>query len=150
MASAGYIQFLDYGKEASSFRWIGKSVTSANYDAELVLVDALRTALEAVTLGNRSRQVVKALDNEISSAAAGSAFAQREIKWLVTMVGDSSGDIYRREIPTADLTFLALNGEDMAAGTERTDLVDALEDLFRGDGDETVTVDTIKFVGRST
>lgn len=150
MPSKYTITFNDFGNETSTASFNGTALTAANFDAQLTLIGALRTALEAVTLGNTGKVSIHAVDTDVSSLPAGSAFAQREIKWLVSMVGNDTGKLYQREIPTADLQYLAPNSEEMIAGAVRTALVDAIQDFFEGDGGEAVTVSSIKFVGRKS
>lgn len=150
MAGKATFTVIDYGLETSSASFPLADFTAANYDAQIALVDALYTAIDGVSLGNIGGRRVLAEDFDLSSAPAGSAYAQRENKWLVSMTGDTSGKLYQRTIPCADLSLLEVNGEDMAAGAQRTALVAAIEAAFNGDGDETVTVNTIRFVGRNT
>lgn len=149
MASNWSLKMIDYDGEGSSFSLTGVDTSAANYDAQITLIGALRTAVEGVTLGNTGSISLTAFNSKISDAPAGSAFAQREIKWLVTIAGDTTGNLYQREIPTADLALLAPNSNEMATGAARTALVTAIEDYFRGQGNETGTVVSIKHVGRN-
>lgn len=144
------ITLIDYNNERTTFEIPAASVAAANFDAVNAELAALRTAIEGVTIGNTARTRLLAVDNDISGDPAGSAFAQREIKWLISMRGAVTGKLYQRELGTADLALLAPNTDDMATGAARTALVTALEDSFRGDQNETVTVVSIKFVGRNS
>lgn len=149
MASTGVITLIDYDGEKSSFTWQGKDIDETNLVAENALIGAMTAAINAVSLGNYAARRFNIEDLTVSSAFAGSAFAQREIKWLVTMVGVTSGKTYQRTIPMADLALLEPNTEDMVVAGGRDVLDPAIENIFRGDGGELVTVQSVKFVGRN-
>lgn len=111
---------------------------------------AFITAVDGVTLGvmGKDQRLIK--DTVLSNAAATSSFAQRENKWLVTVRGATTGKLYQFSVGTADLNLLTPNGEDMAVSAAQIAFIAAIEDLYRGNGFETVSVVSIKFVGRNT
>jgi len=150
MPSSQVFRFRDYGGEKSSFECPGILINAGNYAANEILLQNLSAALDLVTIGVIEHAIWKTLDDNISSAPVTNPFAQRETKWFVTLRGDSSLKLYSREIPTADLALLAPNSEEMIEGTQRTQLIDAIEAVFRGDANETATVISIKHVGRNT
>lgn len=78
-------------------------------------LEALRAALEAITLGGNESKALVAWVNDAKSAPAGPR-AQREIKWLVKYHEVTGGNpTHYLEIPCADLDLL---------DPDRTDAVD--------------------------
>jgi len=149
------ITFTDFGGETTTTGLRGATITSANYDAQVTLITALRAAMEAITLGVQRKYQIVAADNVLSTANAAVATAQREIKWLVTYHDNTSGKQYQSEIGTADLAGHITPGTDfapLADGAEIQDFVTAFEAFVRAPDDltHTVTIDSIRVVGRNT
>jgi len=150
MAGRYNLSFIDYGDERSSMGiWI-PTLTNANTDATLALLDTLKTATDAMTLGNAAGDQVTGRVQEFSGAPAGSVNAQRENKWLVSFTDDTTGSTGTTTIPTAMLTLLATNSDkiDMANATVIA-WIAAFEAVARSKAGNEVTVNGIKFVGRN-
>lgn len=143
----------DYSAEKTSISVSSQALTAANFDAQVTAWTALRTAIQALTLGITHKQ---SLNTEVmlSSALPTDPTAQREIKWLVSYQGDTSGKLFQVELGTADLT-----GGHLVANTDLADLTDsdwtafitAFEAFVRSPDSltETVTVVGARFVGRN-
>jgi len=149
MPGAYSLTLRDYGYELSNVRFMGDALTAVNLVAQSALVASLESAIDAVTLGTIAKSVIIA--NEIAGSAdpPTSQFAQRENKWLVVATDDVTGLTVRFELPTADLAQLETNGEDMAAGANRTALVSAIEAFAKSNAGNAITVQSIKFVARN-
>jgi hypothetical protein len=80
-------------------------------------------------------------------------YAQRELKWLITYQGDSSGKLFSIEIACPDITDNIVPATDLAdlASTDWAAWVTAFEDFARSPDDlaETVTVVSARLVGRN-
>lgn len=148
MAGKQLIGLREYGTEGkvSNVSIQVVDIDSANLDAQLTAFGVMRSAIEAVTLGNIVEYALVAEAVDTGAGIPTDKNAQRENKWLVTMRGQTSGKVYQRSIPTADLSLLSTNGVDMETGTPRTNLVLAFQIQFKGDGGEAVTVESIKYV----
>lgn len=144
------ITYGDFGNEKSAVRIRGIELTAANFDAQVTASVAVQDAIAAMTIGQKQR-VVYANDNQISSAAAASALAQREVKWLVSFTDDTNGKKGTLEIPCADLTLLPAGGSELLdlTDTEAAAFVSAFESYARSADGNTVTVDQIAFVARN-
>lgn len=147
MASKYDLAFRDYGKETSTVGVLGTTLTAANFDAQVALMAALRTAIEAMVVGETASRKIIALEEVISADPAASGLAQRENKWLVRYTDGTN--VFTLEIPTADLTLLENNSEFLSlTGTEGSDFVTAFEAYCVRNG-QAVTVLDIQFVGRN-
>jgi hypothetical protein len=104
--------YQDYTGEKSSLQVYIVDLTAGNIAATLTAMDVFTAAVDAVTLGNPIKNTVIAQEEVTGSGNAGSAFAQRESKWLCTYRDDVTNDIYTAEIPCADLQFL-VPGSDL-------------------------------------
>lgn len=139
----------DHGREVSTVRFRGVDLSAGNIVAQSGLIADLEAAIDAVTLGAIAKSTMIA--NEIVGTAdpASSPFAQREQKWLVVASDDVTGFPVRFEIPTADLDQLTANGEELAAGTNRTALISAIEAYAKSNAGNAVTVQRILYVSRN-
>jgi len=139
--------------ETASFSWAMPTATPANIAAQDTLVDNIVTAVNAVTLGvlGKREHIYERLF--ISRIRAASTSAQRENKWLVRYHGNITQDKFQLSIPTADLSLLPDGSEflDITAGVGLA-LADALEAALSSPNDttETITVDSVQFVGRNS
>jgi len=153
----GIAQFTmnDYSDESSRFEVFTGDITAISIAGFLTDFGALRTAVEAITLGVVKQESWIGDRTLLSSIPPTDPLAQRENKWRVVYVGDNSGKKYSVEIATAELggghlqaaaDFASLAETDMAA------FVTAFEDIEStpDDDEETVTVVSIQFVGRNT
>lgn len=153
MARANYT-VTDYSFEKSTAGFTGVATTAANYDAQQTAFSALRTAVNGIILGEPQKYQYIAVDFVNGNDRADSPYAQRENKWLVSYVGDTSGKLYQLEIPTADLADGHLVvGSDLAdlTNADIAAFVTAFESFQRAPDalTETVTVTQIRFVGRN-
>jgi hypothetical protein len=143
---------IDYGDEKTIFRANVAVLTAANFDAQATLRAALGTAIAGICIGNLNQVDYGNVDFQ-TNLAPDDPLAQRENKWLVQYVDDTTQQLYRCELGTADLT--ALDPNDRAhAHIGDADVVDAFVDAFEAyvlspDGNS-VTIKEITFVGRNT
>jgi len=99
----------DYDGEPSSMQVNTVEITAANLDAQATLATALRTALNAITIGVVEQAVIS--DNIWDTVAPTTdPFGQREIKWTI-IAQDTAGNKFKsNEVPTANLVLLE-NGD---------------------------------------
>lgn len=154
MTHLAQFQLLDYSDERSTTTIHVGAITAVSIAGFLTDFGALKTAIEGITLGVVSQESWVGDRTALSNTPPADAEAQREKKWLVRYTGDTSGKVYTLEIATAELggghllpmsDFADLTETDMAA------FVTAFEAIARtpDDDTETVTVQSIQFVGRS-
>jgi hypothetical protein len=129
-------------------------IDAANLATWLTGWTAFKTATDAIILGVQASEVINIYNTVISGALPASAFAQRELKVMVTYQGNDTLRKRRIEIPTPDLTALTLIGKDNVVLDDAGVMaawVTAFEALARmGDDDaEEVTVIGAKVVGRN-
>lgn len=150
MTSAVTMGVTDYDGEKSSFGFLIPTLSSANYDASLLVVDGIEAAINGVTLQDVSRKIVKGVDDPYGGAAA-DPNAQREMKWRViyTDTVDSIGN-GSFEIPCPDLSLLVPGTGEMntAAGAGAT-LVTTLEADVVSRLGNAIQVEKIVHVGRN-
>lgn len=155
MAHEAQFTLLDYSNERSSMKVNVGAITALSIGGFLTDFGALRAAIEGITLGVVAQEAWVGDRTTLSNTPPTDPEAQREKKWLVRYVGNTSGKVFQLEIPTAELggghllpmsDFADLTETDMAA------FVTAFEDIARTpDSDtETVTVQSIQYVGRRT
>jgi len=142
----------DYSNEKSTFQVNSIVLTAGNFAAESTEATALVTAVEALTIG----EVVKQTLNQIvldSPATPSNVYAQREVKWNVSYIGDSSGKLFSLEIAAPDLTDNLVDNTDLAdlSSTDWAAFIAAFEAFARSPDDlaETVTVTAARLVGRN-
>lgn len=132
------------------------TIDAASLAGWLTAFGTFKTATDAIISGVLSKETVRIYETELSSALPVSQWARRELKMLVTYVGDTSGDTFRIEVPTPDLDALTLETGDanyvniLDAGVMAS-WVTAFEAIARSPNDETetVTVETARIVGRN-
>lgn len=155
MPHKAIFQLLDYSNEKTTSTVYVGPITVGTIVGFLTQFGALRDAIEDITLGNISKESWVGDDTVLTNTPPTDAEAQREKKWLVRYTGDTTDKIYTLEIGTAELAGGHLQPmSDMADLTE-TDMaafVTAFEAIARtpDDDTETVTVQSIQFVGRNT
>lgn len=147
MPSTMYAVIQEFGADGrnTTIDFPSGDVTAANYDARVTLVDAWHDVIADIIIGTFAQTSLKSYVNEIADIKPANQFAQREERWTITMRGDSTGRLYQRSIPTANLALLSSNGEDMADGAVRTALVSFYELNFRGINGETIDVESVKY-----
>lgn len=152
MASRTNFTIRDYSNELSNFGVVSVTGTSGNLAAQLVFAASLSSAVENLTIGHLDKYgyQIFLLDNPITPT---NVYAQREVKWLVSYVGDTSGKSFSIEIAAPDLTGNIITNSDMAdlASADWVAFVSAFEDYARSpdNGTETVTVTGARVVGRN-
>ena len=149
MPSGYRITLRDYGGETSTFSVYGAEMSAAEYANIINEIADLETAIEGVTLGVLGRGVIEAVVNEGSAASATDVWAQRENKWMVEFADTVTGEVFRRELPTADLTLLQPGTElmNIASGAGLA-FVTAFETYVVSDAGNPVTVQRIRYVTR--
>lgn len=116
-----------------------------NIVAQTGLFDAWRAAVSAVSVGTPGAYALTALDGGPAKSPSADTTAQRENKWLVSFTDNVTGLAGSYTIPCYDHTLIGTDGENMAAGAERTALISATEDFVTSNAGNPVTVSSIKF-----
>ncbi len=101
-------KYNDVSGQSSTFGYNIISLTAANYDAQMVLIDALRDATEDVTSGELDGLKVLSRNSDSGAAKSSEAVARRELKWLVTYEDTTTLKKYQLEIPCPDVALVAL------------------------------------------
>jgi len=152
LATQNVIQITDYSNEKSSFGVTSITANAGNLAAQQTAAAALVGAVEDLTIGEVTRQAMNLIILDSPSIPT-SPYAQRELKWLVRYVGDSSGKIFSTEIAAPDITDNVVPNSDIAdlASTDWAAFVTAFESYVRSpdNGTETVTVLDARVVGRN-
>jgi len=152
VATQNTIQITDYSNEKSSFGVTSITANAGNLAAQQTAYAALFAAVEDLTIGEATKQIMS-LNIYDTPAIPTNPFAQREMKWLVTYVGDASGKLFTIEIAAPDITDNVLPNTDTAdlTSTDWAAFVTAFEAYVRSpdNGTETVTVLKAKLVGRN-
>jgi len=145
--------FWEYGTNAksSSVKVYSPALSAATFDAQEALRAAFESAIDAVTLGTAGSEKFLATETTVAKTPSANPLAQRENKWLVSMVEDTTGNPVTFTIPCADLSLLATDGENMdSTQAEYTALVAAVEAFVRSNDGNGVTVTSVKFRARSS
>jgi len=142
----------DYSNEKSTFGLTSITANAGNLAAQQTAAAALAGAVEDLTIGELVKQVQTLVILD-TPAIPTSPYAQRELKWLVSYVGDSSGKVFQCEIAAPDITDNVVANSDQAdlASTDWAAFVTAFESYVRSpdNGTETVTVLGARLVGRN-
>ncbi len=145
-------QITDYSNEKSNFSVNSTVLTAGNFAAQQTLAAALTTAVEALTIGELTKQIalVPVVD---TPAIPTDPYAQRELKWLVRYQGDSSGKLFSIEIAAPDITSNVVPNTDVAdiTSTDWAAFKTAFEAYAKSPDDvaETVTLIDARVVGRN-
>jgi len=152
MATQNTFQITDYSNEKSSFAVTSITANAGNLAAQQTAAAALASAVDDLIIGDLTKQVQSLVILD-TPAIPTNPYAQREIKWLVSYIGDSSGKIFSTEIAAPDLTDNTVANSDMAdlSSTDWAAFVTAFEAYVRSpdNGTETVTVLKAEVVGRN-
>jgi len=152
MATQNLIQITDYSNEKSSFGVTSITANAGNLAAQQTLAATLVGATEDLTIGEVTKQAMSLVILD-APAIPTNPYAQREMKWLVNYVGDTSGKTFSVEIAAPDITDNVVPNSDIAdlSSTDWAAWVDAFEDYARSpdNGTETVTVVGARLVGRN-
>lgn len=145
----------DYGNEKSTHKVRIPAITAANFAAFLDaggFVPDYYDALDDIVIGNIQQERIVANVIDISTAPAGSVWAQREMKWLVSYrdTVDPTQPHYQLEIACPDLTLLVAGTDlmNVSAGAGAA-FVAAFEALVVSDAGNAVEVLTVQLVGRN-
>lgn len=152
MASGFTWKGIDYDGDKRQFSVPAVAMTAANFDAQVTEAQALRTAINAVSLCANTDYDIRSHVVETGDVQPTDPYAQAQIEWKVTYSYDSDPEIKRSfRIPGADLglTDVLQPSSNLAdlAQTEMAALVAAIEAYVRtDDGLSTITVDKIEFL----
>lgn len=143
----------DFSDENTSVGVYSEALTAGNFAAQETEWTALRTAIQALTLGNTARHSI-AQQTEVTTLPPSDPFAQRELKWLVSYVGNVSGKTFQIEMGTADPANDHLSGNTDQADLAQADwvaFITAFEAFAKSPDDitEAVTVTAARLVGRN-
>lgn len=149
MASGLTINYNDFNNEKSSTTFRGVAVVGATYDAVLVDADALVAAIDDVTIATIDGHTFKSRVIKTGDPKPTTKWAQRELKWLVSMVDTVTGATSDVEIAGADLDVLGEgNLMDLTANPGLA-LKTAIEAFHRSNAGNQVTVLSVRKVGRN-
>lgn len=141
------LRYMDFSKEESGVTFTGVALDGASYDAQVVLMHNLRSAVDGITLGARQQEKIVADTQNSSLDAPTDKNAQRERKWLVLYKDNTQyydfpstafpnpgyGKKFTLDIPTADLSLLTavhsdtLDADDPALPAAITAFITAFE-----------------------
>jgi len=152
MATQNTFQITDYSNEKSSFGVTSVTGNSGNLTAQEGLAAALHDAVANLSIGVVSKQVFAILLIDAPGVAT-NPYAQREMKWLVTYQGNTSGKLFQLEIAAPDVTDNVVVNSDVAnlASTDWAAFKTAFEAYAKSpdNGTEAVTVIKATLVGRN-
>lgn len=150
--TTNYMQFTDFSDEKSGVTVNSANIDAANFAAQQTLAATLSVATGVLSLGDLTRRTMTDILLDSPSVPT-DPYAQRELKWLVRYMGDTSGKIFSLEIPCAALTGNLVAGTDLAdiTSTPWVNWIAAFEAFGRSpDNDtETVTFLSARVVGRN-
>lgn len=153
MPSRASWKIADYSGEASSVTLVGPTLSGATYDAQIAEVAAIRSALDAITLGVIQTEQVVAVATTISGANAADPYAQRELKLLFSYEDTVTGEKGTFTVPAPDLTALTtIEGSDVIdlgdAGVGAAFVV-AVEGWALSGAGNTINILSARIVGRN-
>lgn len=144
---------LDYSNEKSTTKIHNGDITAVSIAGFLTQFGALRDAIADIIRGEIATEAWVGDRTVLTSTPPTDEEASREAKWLVRYVGNTSDKVYTLEIATPLKTGNMLPMSDFAdlTSTDMAAFVTAFEALARtpDDDTETVTVQSIQFVGRN-
>lgn len=143
-------------KETSHFSFENLVLNAANVAQYVTDFDTFTTALDAIIRGVIRLEVVKFVDDLVSTAMPASQDARRELKLLIRYVGATSEATATMEIATPDLSVLTLESGDanfvvLADAGVMAAFVTAFETVVKypGEPTEAVTISSAQIVGRN-
>lgn len=158
----GVFTYRDYSNETSSAKFYNGAITAASLPGYLTNFGNLKTAINGLTLGTLAAEQWVGDNTRLSNDKPAEPWAQRENKWLVTYEGNTSEKLFQMSLPCANLAaedeqvppqpVLAQDGETANMNcTLVQDFITAFEAIARtpDDDTETVTVKSIRYVGRN-
>lgn len=147
------LTYHDFGtpQEPGTAKFNGGDMTAATFDIIAAEMAALANAVDAITLGVRSKTERRVDVVDVAPIQPASPFAQRETKWLVRYRGDTTGNKYWCEIPCADLALLDVTTHERAdmSNAAMVNFKATFETFVKGDGGEDVTITDVAFVSKN-
>lgn len=140
MPSAYEISLLDSTREVGKTRIAGETITSTNFTLQDGYMDQLRSAIEGVTNGVVVSERRLYENNAFDATPPTDPASQREHKWTVIMQDTVTLRKFKIQIPCADESLIDIPSEDMKDSTQRTALVQALENYVRSPAGNPVEV----------
>jgi len=119
MATKVTIAYIDESGERTSCSFEGVDLTSANYDAQLVLIGAVKTAMDALALGTFNKMTISTITDG-AATLPGTPYAQRENKLRITYADDDDGRKFNTNLPTINLA-----DDGAVSGTDVWDMTQA-------------------------
>lgn len=154
MAGELRFQVQDYTGEKAAHAVDIPDITAANFAAIMDpggLVADYYDNLNAICIGNITKEVISARNITISSGNAGSAYAQVELRWYVPYTDNVTGKLYGRTIPCPDLTLLTPGSDNMnMLSVTASDFKAAFEALVVSPDGNPVTMGVPYVVGRNS
>ena len=152
MATARYgITFMDYDRELSTFK-----LNTAQLDAATVItigatVAAFRAAVAGISGATFKSERFTQFDNQLSNVPPSNQYYQRETKYLVKYQDNTTLDIFRCEVPCANLSLLSNNSEFLDITTALSPgavFKSEFENFVLSEEGNAVTVLSVQAVGR--
>lgn len=152
MARATYT-INDHSNEVSSFGVTAPELTAGNIVAQLALAATLRTKTAAIIIGALVKEQIAQVPFD-TPATPSNYYAQREIKWLVSYRGATTGKLFQLEIACPLQSVNTINGntdEANVSDTLWTDWISAFEAYASSPDDvaEGVVFVNARLVGRN-
>lgn len=147
-------QFRDFSGEKSTVRIYNGAITAVSIAGFLTAFGAMRAAIEGITVGIASQESWVGDLTVLSAAFPTDQQAQREKKWFVRYHDTVTAKKYDLEIPTADLTGVALIAQsdfaDLTVAPMSTFVTNFNAFARSPDSDvNAVVLDSVQFVGRN-
>ncbi|MCK5133316.1 MAG: hypothetical protein KAR40_14335 [Candidatus Sabulitectum sp.] len=150
----GSFTFLDASAEKSSMTFNFGAITAASLPGFLTQFGALRTATDAISIGQLVGDMWTGDKTKYSNVVPTDKDAQRERKFLVVYEDDTTLALYRMEVPCADYALVdVFQGETDLVDLAQTAIaafVTAFEALCRSPEGNAITVVSMRGVGRNT
>jgi len=142
---------LDHSNEGTSVGWWMVDLTAANFVAQTAAFEAVKAAIRDVALIAFDGGEYPANVTEREEDLPASPYAERESKWLVTMIDQVNNDVNQFEIGGADLTTKIAGSELMdLTSVAGAALVAALEANVKSRDGNAIVVRQVAHVGRNT
>lgn len=149
-AASAVLSVIDYDQELSSIRVKLPDIDAANYAATMTAVAALWAGCLGIITGNLKVSHVSTREVAYGANPPSNQFAQRETKWLIRYKDNTTNEIFRNELPTADLSLLTQNSDtitDFSAGVLLA-FKNAWEAIVKSPNGNAVTMISLQHVGK--
>lgn len=151
--STVHLNLIDYSGEKSRTQFYVQTIDATTYVADAAFANAIRTAIETISLCNEVDLSFSGEFHTANGAAPTNPNAQREIAIEVTYVDNTNGRKGRLTIPGPDLSLLTLAGDNVALSDgvsgPMTTLVAALQAGALSRDSHAITVTGARVVGRN-